>query len=161
MVVIAQIRLTSPILGDMKADKDGIRRFRKNRDRIIVDQRVWDAQFREAARVIGMKLGKQDILWFEPSYISPAIRLYRRVYSRVHVEMFEAIQKGTVITLSITTSIPEDQFRQLLETVGLHLGLSQFGSKFGFGRFEIIDIRNTCSLLNDQNSSGVPAISSS
>lgn len=153
MVIIARVRLMSPILGELNKDKDGIRRFKKSQGGIAIDKRTWLAQFTEAARVLGIRFGQQDTILFEAGYYSPCIRLYRRIYSKVHVELFEAIQKGTVLTLEFTTTLPLDRFRALFETVGKHLGISQFGSKFGFGRFEILDIGEKC---NEQNSSGDP-----
>ena len=45
--------------------------------------------------------------------------------------MVEANQKG---------SPTPAEFETMLTFIGEHLGLSQFGSKFGFGRFQVVSI---------------------
>lgn len=144
MVIEVRIKLTSPILGELKADANGIRRFKKDAGRIGVNRQAWSSAIKDASGMAGLYVDPTTIIP-PANYESPEIRLYRRTYNRMHVEMFEAIQKGTVLTLEFAVmdkiKAPTiEQAQIILATIGAYIGISQFGSKFGFGLFEVLSV---------------------
>lgn len=149
MIVIAQVRLTNHILGELKPDDRGIRRFRMNdRQQIYVNQTQWldDMVFSAHSLKLGINVRKTIT---PPSGIVPAsIHLYRRVYSGVRVEFFESLRKGAILTfeLVLQDQLPKcptlEQLKQILSMQGEYCGISQWGSKFGFGRFVVVEVRD-------------------
>jgi hypothetical protein len=150
MMYIVQVRLMSEWLGELKPDHKGVRRFKTTRDRRVdVNARVWQDQFSLAARNLQLDLDIRRT-FIPPSGIVPAsIHKHLRRYSKVYEEIFESFRKGTIITfdLMIRDDLPKHpegmQLKTMFSFVGRNLGLSQFGNGFGYGRFELVNIRQT------------------
>lgn len=111
---------------------------------ILVNEQMWREQFRIAASEIPMHVNTASIC--PPRTIMPASsHTFVRNYSQVKTDQFESFRKGTILTVEflIRQTLPKAptllQFQHLLSFVGTWLGLSPWGSKFGFGRFELID----------------------
>ena len=144
MIVIARIRLTKAMLGDMSPGRDGRRLFRKEGKQVLVNDAQWREQFRTAAKEIPLAVDAGAI--HPPRTMLPAsYHLYVRNYSQVKTDHFESFRKGTVLTINFR--IQESprapslaQFQDLLSFVGTWLGLSPWGSKFGYGRFEVLEL---------------------
>lgn len=151
MVIIAKIKLTSLILGENPPDNSGIRRLKKRSGAIAVDTKQWMGQVRAACGVLGYKIN-EDALLLPDTYTTPRIELHRRIYSGAKVELFESIRKGAELTVEFATreDLPEcptlEHVREILTAIGKHFGLSQWGSKFGFGRFKLIQCCDKSSL---------------
>jgi hypothetical protein len=159
MMLIVQLRLTSHFLGELRPDHGGIRRFKKDKSgRVFVNQKFWQDQLSLAARNLNFDVDVRGTVNPPPSILSPSVHFYRRVYSQVNVELFESFLKNTIITfdLMIREDLPKcpslDQLWALWSFTGEHLGLSQFGSKFGFGRFrlETLKAANVENLIQQQ-----------
>ena len=147
MICIVQVRLTSHWLGESKPDHRGMRRFKTGRNNLVeVNQKFWQDQFARAARNLQLDLDIRRTLMPPPGILPASIHLYRRVYSQVCVEFFESFRKGTILNfeLMIREDLPKHpqggQLKAILGFTGQHLGLSQFGSKFGFGRFDLLNV---------------------
>lgn len=146
-MLIVQLRLTSHLLGELRPDHNGIRRFKKDKQgRMFVNQRTWQDQFQLAARNLQMDVDVRRTVIPPDSIICASVHLYRRIYSQVNIELFESFRKGTVLTfdLMVRDDLPrsprEEQMKSILGFTGDRLGLSQFGSKFGFGRFTLLNL---------------------
>jgi len=146
MIYIVQVRLMSHWLGELKPDHKGVRRFKTTNARVNVNSQFWQDQLSLAARNLQLDLDVRRTV-IPPNGILPAsVHLYRRVYSQVNVEYFESFRKGTILTfdLLIRDDLPRhpegSQLKLLLSFTGQYLGLSQFGSKFGFGRFGLVSV---------------------
>ena len=154
MVIIAKIKLTSLILGENPPDNSGIRRLKKRSGDIAVDAKQWMGQVRAACGVLGYKLNEEALLLPE-TYVTPMIELHRRTYSGAKVELFESIRKGAELSIEFATrgDLPDcptlEQVREIIATIGRHFGLSQWGNKFGFGRFKLIQCCDKFSLSSD------------
>lgn len=149
MIVITQVRLTSHILGELKPDDRGIRRFRMNdRRQIHVNQVQWLDDLVFAAHNLKLGLSVRKTVIPPPGIVPASIHLYRRVYSGAKVEFFESMRKGTVLTFELVLQdhLPKcptlEQLKQILAVHGEYCGISQWGSKFGFGRFVLVDVRD-------------------
>lgn len=143
MITIVKIRLTSPILGENRKDPRGIRTFKKRSGGdIAIDRRHWSEQFDIAKGILGLKVNNGNLI-LPDKYLSPSIHLYRRRFSGTQTELFESIRTGTVITFEMATREDQpgcpslDHVEKMLVVIGEHLGLSQWGSKFNFGRFSV------------------------
>ncbi len=160
MVIIAKIKLTSLILGENPPDGSGMRRFKKRSGAIAVDTDHWMEQVRAACGVLGYKINEEALL-LPDTYATPAIELYRRHYSGTKVELFESIRKGAELTIEIATrgdlaGCPTlAQVSEILNIIGKHFGLSQWGSRFGFGRFNLIQCRDKSSISPSSTESGL------
>lgn len=145
MLLDLKIRLGKPFLGSMSPDNRGIRRFRMDGEKVAVHTEFWREQFRIAAMQLHYPINVQTL--HPPVGITPAsIHLFRRIFSKRRVELFESFRAGTVLMFDfmVREDLPQCpdvvQFKNMLGFVGEYLGLSQFGSKFGFGRFQLIDV---------------------
>lgn len=156
-----RIRLTRPFLGDRRYE-GGIRRFdtSKGRDGVMLfhpNVEQWRWAFREALDSIGL-LDKVDVdyLRFPVSIKSPAIAQYVRRVNIKHKQeeqKFECFRTGTVLTIPVfllgelegehpdwpvTSERPtEDLVLKCFAIIGEDIGLSPWGSKFGYGRFDL------------------------
>lgn len=150
MVIIAKIKLTSPILGELKKDHNGVRQLKKTAGRVLINTEEWREKFKKAARILGTHINAAAIMT-EPGYECPTLRLYRRRFNQVNVDIFESISKGTVLTLKFAIAdLPKaptsEQIYALLETMGTFMSLSQWGEKYGYGRFEVLSVESAASL---------------
>lgn len=143
MILVVKIKLTQPLLGELKPDQKGLRRFKKLNGRIHVNILEWQTKLADAAKQLGYTVDVSAVIP-QPHYLPASVHTYRRIWSRVHCEVFECFRKGTVLTLEFL--IREEQKRcptphelkRMFEVCGEYLGLSQWGSKFGYGRFEVM-----------------------
>jgi len=145
MLTLVRIRLNTPLLGDLSPGRDGIRRFRKEGDMVLINEQTWREQFTQAAGEAHMLVNTEAIC--PPRTLLPAsYHIYTRHYSQVKLDYFESFRKGTVLnmTFMLRENLPKaptlEQFKTLLSLVGTWLGLSPWGSKFGYGRFEVMDV---------------------
>jgi hypothetical protein len=169
MIVEIKIKLTTPILGELNPDSRGVRRFRKTKHggEIAINSQSWQSQWDSACKMLSLNNINTNTILPQASYASPSIHLYRRVYSKIKVEFFESIRAGTVLTMQagIRSELPGapdfKQFENIIKTTGQYFGISQWGSKFGFGRYNLISLIDTCPVQPDLNLSGEAETSSS
>jgi hypothetical protein len=150
MLCEIKIRLTQPMLGQQR-DPSGIRRFtRTSAAALAIDHERWIWAFNEAAKALHLEV---DTSALHPSdgIASPTIVLYNRKWvdrksgsERQRQEMFESVRKGTVLTfrLAVTGSqlLPAptpDEVKALFSYIGEFIGISQWGNRFGYGRFTV------------------------
>lgn len=145
MLLEVKLRLFSPVLGGLKPDHGGVRRFQRMNGRLLVSQFHFEEGLSLASSNLGLA-GAETFLRFEHSCAAPTIVLYDRRYKAngvPHSEMFEAFRKGSVLTFKVILrdDIPRCpsliQVQQLFELVGEFTGMSPFGGKFGMGRFSV------------------------
>lgn len=152
-----RLRVTKPWLGDRRT-KD-TRNFDTDKigDKVYLslDLVMWRWALKEALDSIGI-LAQTDIDFIGlPAMIpSPQLRMYRRIWDPKNPnkqEMFQCIQTGTVLTIPITifSALPdnpmaealklrpptEEELKKCFAVIGESIGLSPFGSRFGYGRF--------------------------
>ena len=144
MTLNVRLRIVSPFLGDMPPGRDGVRHFRKLGNCIQLDVALWLEQLTLAALRTGFAA---DISSIKPPerLLMASIHIYRREYSKVKVDQFESFRKGTILGLQMDVeqrpkAPASDQVHHLMSYVGDHLGLSPWGSKFGFGRFTVLEV---------------------
>lgn len=155
-----KMKIVTPFLGDIRTGKDS----RKLNIKRVIDDDYWlpkIAQWRWAfsAAIESMGLDQAvdvDYVRFPAKIKSPKIRVYSRAYERNNpdaTDMFECFSAGTVITFNVfvlgslevessveSTKRPptKDEIIQAFKIIGESIGLSPWGSKFDYGRFEIL-----------------------
>ena len=162
MLLRVKIKLKSPFLGNCRTT-DKIRRFDRSKafkHDIQVDMVRWNWAIEEAIEALGMDLDPSAVR-VTPNYKAPKLELYVRRWrdgktGKQKEEMFESIKSGAVLTIDVLVinnkepegSNADDVFKKptkedlkdILSLVGRMLGLSPWGSKFGYGRFEVLAI---------------------
>lgn len=154
------MKLITPFLGDIRTNKE----TRKLNIKRVLEEDYWlpkIAQWRWAfsSAIESMGLAQTvniDFIRFPARIKSPKIRIYSRAYERNNpdaTDMFECFSAGTVITftifvlgsLEVEAMVSEnkrpptrEEIIQAFEIVGESIGLSPWGSKFDYGRFEIL-----------------------
>lgn len=139
MILQNEIILTTPILGC---------RVSEGRPRVLVRhtngepgliQEMWHDSMRRAASDLGIKYDQQALIL--PMYFSATkFEEYLRVYNKTHKERFESIPKGAVVKFELhlmEDKLDPSSYGKLLSLVGKYYGMSQWGNKFGYGRFEV------------------------
>lgn len=145
MLLTLKVKLAAPVLGGLKPDHGGVRRFERTNGLLLVRQ----FRFEESLQLAGRNLGLPNADAFvrmEHTCQPPTITLYDRRFRQNNIlkqEMFEAFRKGSVI--SFRCMLRDDlegcprieQIRELFSVAGEYVGMSPFGSKFGMGRFNV------------------------
>jgi len=147
-----------------KRTKEGVRRFDRAKafnSHIQLDVAQWLWAIQSAMTAIHMEELDAQAIRLPLTIDAPAIDLYTRKWmdgrtKKQKRESFEAIKGGAVITIDVvlleepdpadgstrfiqTPTI--DEFRKLMTFVGKMLGLSPWGSRFGYGRFSVESIK--------------------
>lgn len=138
----AKIRYKTHCLGARKDPRSGIRRFLVKDGKVVPLRKMWERPFLDAAQTLFMP---EDLsVSFGEGFRAPSLMLYKRRFSRVKIEEFEIINKGCVVTLPFKISSPESlsekDVGKLWKFVSEFYGLSDFGTKFGFGKFELLEL---------------------
>lgn len=153
-----KIKLTAPALGNVKTQS--IRKFNVNKTngnwKIDHSKLRWAVN--EAIEACKLSCTSVDFFRFPESITCPAICKYTRAWrgrtGDTCTEPFESFQAGTVITIPVfilhhLEDEPEDNeltppsqsmLIDIFSTIGDNLGISPWGSKFGYGRYKLLSI---------------------
>lgn len=159
-----QIKLVSPFLGNLR-QRDGTRALNTyEKDKLkyfLPDIIQWRWALNQAFESTGLiEDSVLDFIRLPQRIVAPQIYLYSRVRDKKNPnnrEMFESFRTGTVIsfpvfilsTLETTTALqdnyPEshrpptkEELIQCFSLVGDQIGLSPWGSNYGYGRFDVL-----------------------
>lgn len=152
MLVTAKIKLQSPFLGHQRT-RDKVRVFRKTPEgHITFDHAQWNFVVSEAVHHLGLDVNV-DAVRVPQSYVAPRLDMYVRRWvdnSGAHSERFECIKTGTVITFQILLMHKSeeseergpdiDEIKDILQFIGQWIGMSPWGSKFNYGRFNVLEV---------------------
>lgn len=144
IIKAAQIKFTTHCLGAKKDPKTGIRRFTVQQGRVVPLRSMWEQPFKDVAKMIFLP---DDInISFGQGFRAPSLMLWRRRFNRMRIEEFEIINKGCVVTVPFKVSssqpLTEKEVEKMWKFVSQFFGLSDFGIKFGFGKFELQEIKD-------------------
>ena len=160
MLFEVKLRLTRHMLGQQRTT-DGVRRFTRVRSddtRISIDLQHWSWAFREAADALHLPVNIAT-LYPAAGIAAPTLVMYTRRWTtrtpegreRQQSEIFEAIQGGTVLTFQLMSAPGPEKadglaasckdIEALLNFVGEFIGISQWGNKYGYGRFRVESLR--------------------
>lgn len=165
MYVAVTIKLVTRFLADRRT-AEGIRRFRRPKSldgQIETDMTRINWALAEAVSALNMTEVSPDLIRFAHSYKLPTVELYnhrwrttnkRTGQKQLKTEMFESFRPGAEITFPVLVASKHapgeacdgrpptiEELYQILDLVGKTLGLSPWGSKFGFGRFKVKSVK--------------------
>lgn len=153
-----KIKLTTPFLAARRKERIRVfdTRIVDDKKYFKIDTPQWRWAIREAFSSMDLIPAVDiDYLRLPADILAPTIRTYRRVWdARRGEESFECFQAGTLITipLFILTELEQHVFNGIqiasrppelqevktcFEIIGENIGLSPWGSKFGYGRFVV------------------------
>lgn len=158
--LILRCKLTSPFLGDQRS-ASGTRKFDtaiyKDELYFLPNNAQWRWALKEAMDAIGVLAESNiDFVRLPSRILAPKIHLYTRILDRQNPDRrdrFDCFQEGTVISFPVMIlgsleqnnplGLPErpptqDEIIQCFELIGESIGLSPWGSKFGYGRFMLL-----------------------
>lgn len=157
MLFHLRIKATEPFLGNKRTPpaKPGdlcVRRFVRKEEEIALDLAQWNWAVEQAALALHIDIDTNSVR-FPVSIQRPSLVLYVRRWhhqGKRKEEMFESIRDGAELGIDVLlTSVSEnenkrpptqDEFLKIMTFIGDMLGLSPFGSKFGYGRFKVISL---------------------
>lgn len=144
MLLRLKLRLLQDCLGGSSPDHVRVRRFCRFNKGIRIDQDAWRAGLEQAARHLGLP-NSIDWLILPINYAAPTLHLVTRQYNQgKNSETFECFKARTIITFDVTIDEKKSPdpatMLQMWNLFGSAVGMSEFGSKFGYGRFEIESI---------------------
>lgn len=160
MLCRLRIKLTSPLLGSHPTP-GGVRRFERiksDKDMLVYRPEAWRWLVGEAITSLHMPAYMQECIQPPEGFPAAKIHFYTRKYfqnKKPCRDEFEAISSGTILTLRFAvTSPPPDcdasitcggppsyeDIRAIFRFGGQFLGMSPWGSKFGYGRFIVVEV---------------------
>lgn len=168
MLIDIKLRVTSKFLGS-KNTHAGIFRFRRtdgntgDKDSLLlIEQDIWRWAMLGAVGSLGMNVDV-DVIHLPPGIRLGAVYLFERRYKtrprpphyqgKEKTSKHEVIREGSILgfKLAISDSRPDKKnppppptigdVEKIFNYIGEYVGLSPFGSQFGFGRFHVHAVR--------------------
>jgi len=143
VILDIELSVKTPLLGCKVVEGQPRKFLRAEDQRIAVIREIWLKHLTAAAN--------DQELTFDPNALNLPLsidvdkyELYTRTYNRVKKEKFESVPKGATIKFECTlfeNKLDPTDFAEILATMGEWYGISQWGTKFGFGRFKVEWIR--------------------
>lgn len=131
--------LANSTIPDAQGRKDRFQRDSQNR---IVFQQSWFhsafCQGIELARVRGVKAAD---IHMDLTFSAPTENFNRR-YGPDKYRDHEAIMPGTRVIFNavVGDNVTTQTLRQILERIGKFVGISPYGYKLGYGKFNVVDV---------------------
>jgi len=148
MLILSTIKLTQPLLGNIQTSS-GLRAFSllnkdpKEQVKLIeINTQYWLAIFLQAGKELGLNLKKENFIFSTVMEFDGNFEVETRTFNKTNVETFEAVGRGSELTIKFLYKDPEISrvaLVNLLRHVGNFYGISPWGSKFGYGRFIVLD----------------------
>lgn len=115
---------------------------RDSQDHIIMQQPWWHAAFTRAIDLARLR----DKVIATDIQVDPAVTAdterYQRRFEQDGYRTHEAIMPGTKVTFDamVEDHITKDILEALLNRMGKYVGLSPYGHKLGFGKFNVVSL---------------------
>jgi len=144
-----RIKMTTHYLGGRRDTEKRVRRINRRGGRVYPGKN-WHEGLKSAAAAVTVPLDPSRFSFAE-GFREPTIHFWRRRYNRTKTEDFEIIRKGTVITLNYySPQGASEKYHEILwDFTGKHIGVSEFGPHMGWGRFEVVGVKNLKTGDND------------
>ena len=172
MLIQTKIKVRTSWLGAERTAQQ-IRRFERDTQSTLIrlDLAQWNWALSQAVDALGMDFIDISSIRFPTTIDSPKLELMVRRWSKTGKgqleEKFESIRSGTHLTfdvLIVTSKEPAastggkedgrpptiEEFEQIMQFIGKHIGLSPWGNRMGYGRFDVLEITNAT--INKRNS---------
>lgn len=166
MLYELRLKLTSEMLGDQQTP-DRVRRFNRPKSmggKIALNIPQWTWAIGEAIQALHLDQVDPGRVMMERQMRAPTLQLYTRRWSKTNgrtgkkvqkQEMFESIGVGAELGINLMVSEhpapgsekrglqapTQDELRQIFSLIGSLMGISPWGAGFGYGRFDVLDVR--------------------
>jgi hypothetical protein len=137
-----RLRFTTPCLGHVR--HDDYDRFLYDATGAVTFMSSW---WLESLRYGAQGLGRHqhaisDILF--DSKIAGDVKKFKRYYSTDKYKEHEAFLTGTdiVVTAMVPDGVPINDLNTILTIAGKYRGISPYGWRTGYGRFDVINVRH-------------------
>lgn len=126
--------------GDRKDNTDWFKRDRENN--IIWCQSWWYSAITRTVEIYEVRGVKPSMFNFCPVVETERTEVFERQYRRNQTRLHESIPVGTRVTF---TAVVGDQITRsvaagLFDKMGKYVGLSPYGHKLGYGKFNVVSI---------------------
>jgi len=166
MLYELRIKLTSEMLGEQQTHQK-IRRFNRPKNlngNILLDIPYWSWAISEACEALSFRDVDGSRIMMDRSLRSPSLQIHVRHWMQTNgrtgkktrkEEKFESIPVGAELSFKLIVSEKpdpskradgersptEDELFKIFETLGQLIGVSPWGSRFGYGRFDVMHVR--------------------
>lgn len=161
MLYTVKVRLLKPFLGDRRGEKMSTPKAFLEASGGELCHRMEHVNWalRNAIDSIPLPHVHHSSLHLRETYRKPTLSIYARRYrqgGKDRVDHFRCIRTGAVLTFDLATTSVHPEFKdqgdfqipttkeaeEIIRYIGSHLGLSPWGSIYGFGRFEVLKLTN-------------------
>jgi hypothetical protein len=114
--------------------------FRKDSEgNLIWNQAWWYSAITNTAKMYEIRSVKPSMFNFCPVVAVVTTEVYKRKYGSNSYRSHECIPTGTraVFTAVVADQITESVLYNLLEKMGMYVGLSPYGHRLGYGKFTV------------------------
>jgi hypothetical protein len=155
MIYTVKLKLKSPVLGIVRSHTNKYRTLmRTGSNRVVIPQPHWHWGVHEALTTLSLKeTVSQDCFRDLIPYEAPSTHAYTRTVGK-REDMYEAVRTGVVVTTQLViTELPSEEkdkpigtrkrppdlkdIQSVLRFTGAFVGITQWGYKFGYGRFSL------------------------
>ena len=157
MLLELKIKLSSHFLGGEPKDHRGVRCLkRKSKEEIEIDSRLFLRNLEKASKDLGYDVDLSNSVKLPTSFYAPTVRLVKRTYQAGRTDTFEGFVKNSEITFLIVLDNTVEkaptlqQLQNIMSIMGQFYGYSQFGMKFGLGRFDVIHLKPRFAEQNEE-----------
>lgn len=139
--VEAALRFNQHSLGDRR-HRDISRMLRAPDGRVMFLPTWWQSLMRYAAKVLNKHHDDVKEIDWSPIVIGDT-SIYRRYYAPGKFTAHEAFMPGDIIQVHavIPTTLPLDDFKELLDIAGKYKGISPYRSDKQYGTFDVTDVQ--------------------
>lgn len=136
--VKTKLRFVTPCLGQIRCEDYD--KFQRDGDSVIFMEVWWSSILDYGARAFGKYYDDIADIHVDPK-IEGLPKRYKRYYRDKEYKEHEAYLAGDVIgvTFMVPPAIPVKDFLQILVYAGRFCGISPYGWKKGFGKFEVVE----------------------
>lgn len=128
---------------------------RDSTNALVWQQSWWYSAFTSAIELAHLRRIKASDIHMNLSVQAPT-ELYRRRYGEEKYRIHEAIMPGTKVTFEAVVSdhVARSNLASILDKMGKYVGLSPYGYKLGFGKFNVISVEVANSDNENSETSG-------
>jgi len=114
---------------------------RDSKDNLIWQQSWWYSAFTRAIELSHIRGIKAADIHMDLS-VQAETELYKRRYGDGKFRTHEAIVPGTQVTFEAVVSeqVTKSNLTKILERMGKFVGLSPYGFRLGYGKFNVVDV---------------------
>ena len=143
-----ELRFITPCLGNVRGKVD---RMQRNSDgQVIFLQTWWRGALTYAAKAMSKYIDSISKIQWDP-VIRGETTIFKRFYSNTSFKSHEAFDAGSHIFVNamLPNEILVDDFKELLHIAGTYVGISPYGWKKDYGRFEVVSVDSRHRNINE------------